>query len=93
MHPIDCGFDDLISAAVRDPGSVEWLESARQDASSLRERQIVAIAAAFLAGEYDRVDVLARDHLADHPDSVVVAQIAAATVRRRPPAGQNGDSL
>ena len=93
MQPIEIGFDDLIAAAVRHPGSEERLESAGRIATSLRERQIVAIASAFLAGEQDRVDVLARDHLADHPDSVVVAEIAAANLRRRPPATQNGDPL
>ena len=37
----------------------------------------MAVAAAYLHGHPDRVDVLARDHLVDHPDSVLVARIAA----------------
>ncbi len=37
-----------------------------------------AAAAAHLAGHRNRVETLARDHLADHPDSVLVAWIAAA---------------
>ena len=34
--------------------------------------------AAHLRGDHDLVDALAREHLADHPDSVLVAWIAAA---------------
>jgi hypothetical protein len=37
----------------------------------------VAIATAHLRGERDLVDALARDHLVDHPDNVLVAWIAA----------------
>ena len=44
-----------------------------------RDRQVVAIAVAHVAGDADRVDALARDHLADHPDSVLVAWISANT--------------
>ena len=44
-----------------------------------RDRQLVAIAAAHLRGERDLVDALARDHLVDHPDNVLVAWIAAAS--------------
>jgi class 3 adenylate cyclase len=46
-------------------------------ARTTRDRQLVAIAAAHLDGDADRVDALARDHLADYPDSVLVAWIAA----------------
>ena len=46
-------------------------------AGNTRDRQLVAIAAAYLAGDSDRVDALARDHLVDHPDSLLVAWIAA----------------
>ena len=45
-------------------------------AATTRERQLVVIAAAHLHGERDRVDALARDHLVDHPDNVLVAWIA-----------------
>ena len=41
----------------------------------------MAIATAHLRGERDLVDALARDHLVDHPDSVLVAWIAAASHR------------
>lgn len=46
-------------------------------AETTRDRQIAAIAAAHLRGELDLVDALARDHLVDHPDSVLVAWIAS----------------
>jgi hypothetical protein len=39
----------------------------------------VAIAAAHRRGEGELVDALARDHLVDHPDSVLAAWIAAAS--------------
>ena len=44
------------------------------------ERQLVAIASAHLDGDDRRVRDLARDHLVDHPDSVLVAWIAGRTV-------------
>jgi hypothetical protein len=52
------------------------LERAAQVANTPRERQLVAIAEAHLRGERDLVDALARDHLVDYPDSVLVAWIA-----------------
>lgn len=48
------------------------------DEPTTRDRQLIAIAAAHLAGDADRVDALARDHLVDYPDSILVAWIAAA---------------
>ena len=48
-------------------------------AATTRDRQLVAIAAAHLRGEGDLVDALARDHLVDHPDNVLVAWIAGAS--------------
>ena len=48
-------------------------------ATTSRERQLVAIAAAHLRGEPELVDALARDHLVDHPDNVLVAWIAGAS--------------
>ena len=50
-----------------------------------RERQTVAIAAAHLRGDRDLVDALARDHLIEHPDSVLVAWIAGAGARSEHP--------
>ena len=42
-----------------------------------RDRQLVALAAAHLAGDRDRLTALAREHLLDHPDSVLAAWITA----------------
>jgi hypothetical protein len=73
-----CSSDDpqvLVSAAL--------LARANAAATTSRERQLVAIAAAHLRGERDRVDALARDHLADHPGDVLVAWIAASTKEER----------
>ena len=46
-------------------------------ATTTRDRQLVAVAAAHLAGDEDRLDALVRDHLADHPGSLLAAWIAA----------------
>ena len=48
-------------------------------AATIRERQLVAIAGAHLRGERELVDALARDHLVDNPDNVLVAWIAGAS--------------
>jgi hypothetical protein len=53
-------------------------------ASTSRDRQVVEIARAHLNGNNELVDALARDHLVDHPDSLIVAWIASdAVVRSR----------
>jgi hypothetical protein len=73
-----CSSDDpqvLVAAAL--------LARANAAATTSRERQLVAIAAAHLRGERDRVDALARDHLADHPGDFLVAWIAASTKEER----------
>jgi hypothetical protein len=44
----------------------------------------VVIAGAHRRGERELVDALARDHLVDHPDNVLVAWIADASHRQRP---------
>jgi hypothetical protein len=57
-------------------------------ATSRRDREVVAVAGAHLAGDHQLVDALARDHLVDHPDSFLVAWIAAdAVLRARPTDG------
>jgi hypothetical protein len=48
-------------------------------ATTARDRQLTAIATAHLAGDAERVRDLARDHLVDHPDSVLVAWMTAAS--------------
>jgi hypothetical protein len=57
------------------------LARARSTATTTRDRQLVAIATAHLRGERDLVDALARDHLVDHPNNVLVAWIADASQR------------
>jgi hypothetical protein len=59
----------------------DLLARARALASSTRDRQLVAIAIAHVGGERRLVDALARDHLVDHPDNVLVAWIAGASHR------------
>ena len=48
-----------------------------------RERQVVAIARFHLEGGLELVDALARDHLVDHPDSLIVSWIASGAGPRR----------
>jgi hypothetical protein len=67
----------LVTAALLDTDP-DLLARATVSAATTRDRQVVAIAAAHLAGDTDRVDALARDHLVDYPDSILVAWIAAA---------------
>jgi hypothetical protein len=69
----------LVAAALADPTARELLTRATELASSTRDRQLTAIAAAHLDGDTERVDALARDHLADHPDSLLVAWIAGSS--------------
>lgn len=66
----------LVVAGVLDQRP-DRVEAAARSAVSSRGRQVAAIAAAHLRGEDDLVDGLARDHLVDHPDSVVVAWIVS----------------
>jgi hypothetical protein len=75
----------VVAAALIDPGVPELLARGAELAQTTRERQLVAIAAAHLAGDRDLVDALARDHLVDHPDSLLVAWIAAGASQRRAP--------
>jgi hypothetical protein len=65
----------LFAAADQD----DLLARARALATSTRDRQLVAIATAHVNGERHLVDALARDHLVDHPDNVLVAWIAGAS--------------
>ena len=70
----------LFAAAEQD----DLLARARALATSTRDRQLVAIATAHVSGERHLVDALARDHLVDHPDNVLVAWIAGASHRTDP---------
>lgn len=74
----------LVVAALFAPDGAALLVRADRQAVTTRERQTVAIAAAHLRGDRDLVDALARDHLIEHPDSVLVAWIAGAGARTAP---------
>ena len=69
----------LVAAALFADNADGLMARARGMAATTRDRQLVAIAAAHLRGDRDLVDALARDHLVDHPDSVLVAWIAGAS--------------
>jgi hypothetical protein len=69
----------LVAAALFAPDGAGLLARAGGMAATTRDRQLVAIATAHLRGERDLVDALARDHLVDHPDNVLVAWIAGAS--------------
>lgn len=64
----------VVSVLEADPSG---LDRAAVVATARRDREVVEIARAHLSGDRDRVDALARDHLADHPGSLIVAWIAA----------------
>jgi hypothetical protein len=67
----------LVAAALVERTESDRLARAAELAVSTRDRQLVAIATAYLSGDDDRLDALTRDHLADHPDNLLVAWIAA----------------
>ena len=75
----------LTAAALIDPATPALLARAAAAAVRPRDRQITALAAAHLAGDHDLVSALAREHLLDHPDSVLAAWIAAAPSAPLPP--------
>ena len=79
----------LVAAALINPMPtplmpLELIARATACAASTRDRQLVAIATAHLAGDTDRVDALARDHRVDYPDSVLVSWLAASARASRP---------
>jgi len=75
----------LVAAALFAPDGDGLMARAGGVAATTRDRQLVAIAAAHLRGERDLVDALARDHLVDHPDNVLVAWIAGASYSTKEP--------
>jgi hypothetical protein len=77
--------EQLIAAALLASDGDALVERAAEMATTTRERQLVAIAAAHLGERSDLVDALARDHLVDHPDDVLVAWIAGASRRAAAP--------
>ncbi|MET0997389.1 MAG: hypothetical protein ABWX73_01630 [Marmoricola sp.] len=54
----------------------DLLDRARAHAVTARERQLVVLADAHMRGNTDLLDVLVRDHLAEHPDHLLAAWIA-----------------
>jgi len=76
----------LVAAAlISGDGDGRLLARATTHATTTRDRQLVAVAAAHLAGDHDLFDALIRDHLADHPDNVLGAWIATRHARRHVP--------
>ena len=69
----------LVAAALFASDGAGLMARAGERAATTRDRQLVAIATAHLRGERELVDALARDHLVDHPDNVLVAWIAGAS--------------
>jgi len=71
------------AAALFAPDGDALLARAAASATTTRDRQLVAIATAHRRGDRQLVDALAREHLVDHPDSVLVAWIAEASGQRQ----------
>jgi len=67
----------LVAAALLAASSPDLLAEAMQAATTTADRQFVAIAVAHVAGDHDRVDTLARDHLLDHPPRPLLAWIVS----------------
>lgn len=78
---MNTGDARLVALAALLASRSDWLLRAHGLAATARDRQIVAISASHLAGEHDLVQMLARDHLVDHPDSLIVAWIASGPGR------------
>jgi hypothetical protein len=81
----------LVAAALFTPHGDRLLVRAEGLASTTRDRQLVAIAAAHHRGDRELVDALARDHLVDHPDNVLVAWIADASHNQSPSKEEQND--
>jgi hypothetical protein len=71
--------DDAVTIAMAAllQGDSRRLNRADSVAVTSRERQVVAIARAHLAGDSELVDALARDHLVSFPASLIVSWIAS----------------
>jgi hypothetical protein len=75
----------LVAAALLTDQPDGLLASAAQHATTTRDRQLTAVAAAHLHHDDDLLDALVRDHLADYPDSLLAAWIAAKHTRQTTP--------
>ena len=60
------------------PKPLVALASAHQLARTRRDRQLTAIVAEQISGDMDRVRLLAREHLAEFPDDVLVSWLSGA---------------
>lgn len=67
----------LVAAALLAREPHDLLARAARAAATTRDRQLVTIAATHLSGDAELLDALVRDHLADHPDNILAAWIAA----------------
>lgn len=76
----------LVAAALLADEPATLLARAANTATSTRDRQLVAITVAHLDGDEELLDALVRDHLADHPDNILAAWIAAKHTRPGQPA-------
>lgn len=75
----------LLVGALAGREVADRMASAARLARCTRDRQLVAITAAHLSGDGDRVADLVRDHLVDHPDSVLAAWVASLRTTRSTP--------
>ena len=73
IYPDDDAVTTLVAAALFTPSSTDLLTRAATSARSTMHRQLVAIASAYVAGDADRVRLLAREHACVYPGGVLVA--------------------
>lgn len=76
----------LVAAALLADEHRGLMRRAGEQARTTRDRQLVAIATAHFELDEDRLDALVRDHLADHPDNLLVSWIAGKHARPAQPA-------
>ena len=87
----------LVAAAVvnADAGDTELarelLDHAKPQAVTTRDRQLVEIAAAHLAGNQDRFDALVRDHLSEYPDNQLANWMAGTQEQSQAHEGANNE--
>lgn len=74
----------VVAAALFAQDATRLMTRAQNLAVTTKDRQLVAIAVAHLSGDPGRVEDLARDHLADHPDSVLAAWITSTSNHTTP---------
>ena len=90
-YPHNDTVTTLVAAALFAPSPTDLLARATTLARSTTHRQLVAIASAHVAGDADRVRVLAGDHASDQPGGVLVAWMAAAATPSTPSTAASKD--